>query len=55
MFRNLCPIGGIKITGYDNNGQIECAIKGGEVNMKDNLCVFKTKTCNITQNYLKCE
>ncbi|MDD4122814.1 MAG: DUF333 domain-containing protein [Candidatus Pacebacteria bacterium] len=55
MFRNLCPMGGIKITGYDNNGQIECAIKGGEVNMKDSLCVFKTKTCKINQNYLKCE
>lgn len=26
-----CPVGGIKITGYDKPEQIYCAIKGGEV------------------------
>jgi len=55
MFRNLCPIGGLKVTDYENNGQIECAIKGGEVNTKDNLCVFKNKTCDITPKYLNCK
>jgi putative hemolysin len=55
MFRNLCPVGGLKITGYENDGQIECAIKGGEVDMNNKLCIFKNKTCDITQNYLKCK
>jgi len=26
-----CPVGGIKITGYDNSEQIYCAIKGGKI------------------------
>lgn len=27
----VCPIGGIKITGYDNLPQVYCAIQGGQV------------------------
>jgi hypothetical protein len=32
FFRGQCPAGGIKITGYDNDAEIYCAITGGEMN-----------------------
>lgn len=31
LFRNECPVGGLKITGYENEAQIFCAITGGKV------------------------
>lgn len=31
LLRGECPIGGRKITGYDNEAEIFCAITGGQV------------------------
>jgi hypothetical protein len=31
LFRGQCPVGGLKITGYENDAQIYCAITGGKV------------------------
>jgi len=31
LFRGECPVGGKKITGYDSEAEIYCAITGGEV------------------------
>jgi putative hemolysin len=31
LFRGQCPVGGKKITGYDNDAEIYCAITGGTV------------------------
>jgi hypothetical protein len=31
LFRDDCPMGGLKITGYENDAQIYCAITGGQV------------------------
>ena len=31
LFRGQCPVGGMKITGYDNDAEIYCAITGGAV------------------------
>jgi putative hemolysin len=31
FFRGQCPEGGLKITGYDNDAEIYCAITGGQV------------------------
>jgi len=31
LMRGECPAGGIKITGYDNDAEIYCAITGGKV------------------------
>jgi putative hemolysin len=31
LLRNHCPVGGMKITGYENDAQVFCAITGGEV------------------------
>lgn len=31
LLRGECPVGGLKITGYDNEAEIFCAITGGQV------------------------
>lgn len=31
LFRGQCPVGGVKITGYENEAQVYCAITGGQV------------------------
>ncbi|MCK9439159.1 DUF333 domain-containing protein [Patescibacteria group bacterium] len=31
LLRGDCPVGGLKITGYENNAEIFCVITGGEV------------------------
>jgi putative hemolysin len=31
LLRGQCPVGGLKITGYENDAQIYCAITGGQV------------------------
>jgi len=31
LLRGQCPVGGLKITGYDNEEEIYCAITGGQV------------------------
>lgn len=37
--KGYCPVGGIKITGYDNEAQIYCAVNGGKVIAKPHaLC-----------------
>lgn len=51
LFRGDCPWGGRKITGYDNDQQIFCAITGGEVTMNKNTCTFKGKICDLGKYY----
>ncbi|HNW09165.1 MAG TPA: DUF333 domain-containing protein [bacterium] len=31
LFRNECPVGGLKVTDYENEAEIYCAITGGQV------------------------
>jgi putative hemolysin len=31
LFRGECPMGGLKVTGYQTDGEVYCAITGGEV------------------------
>lgn len=31
FFRGQCPVGGLKVTGYENDAEIYCAITGGQV------------------------
>lgn len=51
LFRGECPVGGHKITGYDNDQQIFCAITGGTVDMTKNTCTFKGKVCDLGKYY----
>ncbi|MBK5938909.1 DUF333 domain-containing protein [Halochromatium roseum] len=38
LLRGDCPAGGIKVTGYDSDAEIYCAITGGEVDMQTGSC-----------------
>jgi putative hemolysin len=40
MFRGTCPVGGLKITGYEDEPQIYCAITGGAVDMERKTCSY---------------
>ena len=35
FLRGQCPVGGVKITGYENEAEIYCAITGGQVESVD--------------------
>lgn len=50
LAHGACPIGGIKITGYDNQAQMFCAIKGGKVFAEsDAVCTLPNgKKCLAT-------
>lgn len=47
MLRGDCPVGGLKITGYDNGQQIYCAVTGGEVDINKNTCTIKEQVCGL--------
>ena len=52
LFRGDCPEGGIKITGYDNDAQIFCAITGGEVDMQTSTCLRADgKRCGLDEHF----
>jgi len=51
LYNGECPIGGIKITGYDNKAQIYCAITGGEVSMELETCTFSNGVTCGTEDY----
>jgi len=51
LMRGACPVGGRKITGYDNDQQIYCAITGGEVDMAKNTCRLNGRTCDLSEYY----
>jgi len=53
LFNNKCVAEkGVKITEYETEGQIYCAITGGTVDMKKNICTRSDKTkCDIDKNF----
>lgn len=52
LFYGFCPVGGVKITGYNSKESKYCAIIGGEYKEKDNICVFNNGAeCNVTDLY----
>lgn len=57
MYSGDCPIGGLKITGYDTDAQIYCAIRGGEPNVDNDTCTINGATCSADDYYNnnKCE
>lgn len=41
LLRNSCPVGGVRITGYDHPSQIYCAISGGKTTATESAtCTF---------------
>ena len=50
LFRGDCPIGGVKITGYNSDQEIYCAISGNIV--EDNKCILKNNSsCSLYDFY----
>ena len=53
LFRGECPVGGVKITGYDTPEQVYCAIQGGKVivnQSKTGQCVFSNASfCPLSE------
>lgn len=56
LYKGECREGGVKITWYDNEWQIYCAITGGEVDMQNQVCIKKDwKLCKINEASIDCE
>lgn len=52
LFRGECPAEGVKITGYDDEAQIYCAITGGSVDMQEATCTLKDgSVCGLEAYY----
>jgi hypothetical protein len=51
LMRGACPVGGLKITGYDNDQQIYCAITGGVVDMEKSTCTINGQICGSVEYY----
>lgn len=55
LFRNQCPVGGLKVTGYETEAQVYCAITGGTVEGLDTpvpMCKRIDGTyCNAQANF----
>lgn len=52
LFREECPVGGIKVTGYLTPEGIHCAIKGGTVLENETKCDLPSgKTCSTKDLY----
>lgn len=50
LFKGNCPVGGIKVTGYNTLEEVYCAIIGGTVSSDQNSCTFP-KTCSVDDLY----
>ena len=54
LFRGQCPVGGLKVTGYEDEAQVYCAITGGQVEGLDTpvpMCKRSDGTyCNLQSN-----
>jgi putative hemolysin len=55
LFRGQCPVGGVKVTGYENDAQVFCAITGGQVQGVGTDSVLCKRTdgtlCSIQANF----
>lgn len=52
LLRGDCPVGGIKITGYETEAQVYCAITGGQVDSQAGTCLRADgKRCRLDENF----
>lgn len=49
MLHGDCPVGGIKVTGYNSDAEVFCAITGGEVS--NGNCIVDGTTCSLDSYY----
>lgn len=50
LLRGNCPVGGVKVTGYNRPEAVYCAIIGGMVSSDQSACTFP-KTCSVDDLY----
>ncbi|MDI9640472.1 DUF333 domain-containing protein [Geitlerinema splendidum] len=50
LFKGNCPVGGIKVTGYNTPEAVYCAVIGGTVSSDQNSCTLP-KTCSVDDLY----
>jgi len=50
LLRGNCPVGGVKVTGYNTPEAVYCAIIGGVVSSDQSSCTFP-KTCSVDDLY----
>jgi putative hemolysin len=51
LFRGECPVGGLRVIGYDNEEQVYCAITGGAVDMQKQTCTKAGTSYSLTQYF----
>ena len=52
LFYGYCPEGGVKVTGFDYESEIYCAILGGQTTAGGSICTFANgKTCLLDDLY----
>ncbi|HPL92730.1 MAG TPA: DUF333 domain-containing protein [bacterium] len=52
LFYGYCPEGGVKVTGFDYESEIYCAILGGQTTAGGSVCTFANgKTCLLDDLY----
>ena len=51
LFRKECPVGGVKLTGYDTDVEKFCAITGGIVDINAKTCEKNGSTCDLDLYY----
>ena len=50
LLRGNCPVGGVKVTGYQTPGGVYCAISGGEVLENETQCKLPSGMVCSTQD-----
>lgn len=52
LLRGFCPVGGIKVTGFNTDQEIYCAILGGQTFTGGQVCAFSNGAeCNLNDLY----
>jgi hypothetical protein len=51
MMYGACPVGGIKVTGYDSDAARYCAITGGQYNYDQDTCTINGQECGAEDYY----
>jgi putative hemolysin len=56
LLRGECPVGGLKVTGYQTPGAVYCTLKGGKVLDNETQCQLPSgKSCSTQDLYMgKC-
>ncbi len=51
MMYGTCPVGGLRVTGYDTSAARYCAITGGQYSQEQNTCTISGAVCDAEAHY----